>query len=83
MLRFASTPERRHGNINLSKYFLPEWGSKPQPAWVSFTATLCATAPRLASIPIDLYAFLLKIFSVRILKYLDAWLDSSDKKTPV
>ena len=42
--RFASTPEQRNGNINLSKYLL-EWGSNPQP--VGFTVTLCAPAPRL------------------------------------
>ena len=45
--RFGSTPERRNGNINLSKYFIIEWESNPQP--FDFTVTLCATAPRLAS----------------------------------
>ena len=47
--RFASTPERRNRNINLSKYF--KWGSNP----VDFTVTLCAAAPRPASFKINNY----------------------------
>ena len=46
--RFASTPERRNGNINFKYIFhLLEWGSNPQP--VDFTVTFRAAAPRLAS----------------------------------
>ena len=37
---FASVPERRNENINLSKYFI-ECVLYPQP--VGFTVTLCAT----------------------------------------
>ena len=40
--RFASTPERRNGNINLNKIFL-EWGSNPQPAASAVTLRPCAT----------------------------------------
>ena len=48
-IEWQSTPERRNGNINLSKIFhFLEWGSNPQP--VDFTVRLCAAAARLASV---------------------------------
>ena len=46
--RFASTPERRNGNINLSKYFISSSGVRTHNQ--SVLQSNCALAPRLASV---------------------------------
>ena len=47
--RLTSTPERRKGNINLSKYFISSSGDRTHNQSVDFTVTPRAAAPRLAS----------------------------------